>query len=218
MYDYILFDLDGTLTDSGPGITNAVKYALGCAGISEYTDRQLLSFIGPPLTDSFERVFGMTGEENTEAVKNFRVYYNTMGGKFESRLYDGIQELFEGLTAMGKKLVLCTSKAEPAALEITSHYGLDKYFIFQAGGIDVVRSSKDRVIAHALKAVSGLEGHEIDLSRVVMVGDREHDIFGAAANGIDSIGVLFGFGSLDELTAAGAVHIAGSPGDILKLV
>lgn len=217
MYDYFLFDLDGTLTDSGPGITNAAAYALNCAGISGYDPELLLRFIGPPLTDSFERYFGLSGDANTKAVTDFRVYYNTMGGKYENRIYDGIIELLEGLKSRGKALILCTSKAEPAALDITAHFGLDKYFLIQAGGVDVIRSTKDKVIAHALSELERLTGGYVKPYKLVMVGDREHDIFGAKANCIDSIGVLFGYGSFEELKAAGADHIVATPTDILKI-
>ena len=212
-YDYLLFDLDGTLTDPGEGITNSVAYALRKQGI-EVTDRkELYCFIGPPLSESFSRFFGFSMEESLRCVEYYREYYRDKG-IFENLLYDGIPELLATLKSRGKKIILATSKPELFAKQILDHFGLTEYFDHICGAsMDESRNKKAAVIEYALETAK-LD----DLARAVMIGDREHDINGARLNGLDSIGVLFGYGDRPELEAAGATYIAESVEDILKFV
>ena len=210
MYDVILFDLDGTLTESGIGITRSVAYALKKHGIIEADQSKLDRFVGPPLIDSFMRFYGFTAEQARQAVDDYREYY-AVTGIFENRVYDGVVEMLQALKAAGKKCVLATSKPDHYAVQILEHFGLAAYFDFVAGAtMDEKRTNKADVIAYAL-AHTGAEN-------VLMVGDREHDIHGAKAHGLDSVGVLYGYGSREELERAGATYIAATAEEILKFV
>lgn len=212
MFDCILFDLDGTLTDSFEGITNSVIYALNRLG-ETHPDRNLLkSFIGPPLSESFTQRFNGDTEKAAAALEYYREYY-TSKGIFENSVYDGIPQMLATLKAMGKRLFVATSKPEPFARKITDHFGLARYFEYVAGAsFDKSRENKDQVIAYAL-ATTG-----IDKQRSVMVGDRQHDITGAKNNGLKSIGVLYGYGSESELKKFGADYIIAAPSDLLKII
>ena len=212
-YDVILFDLDGTLTDPGMGITNSVMHALKKYGIEVEDRKTLYKFIGPPLIESFEKYYGFSHEEAVKSVDYYREYYRDKG-IYENTVYDGIEKLLVYLSENGKKIILATSKPEPFAKEILRHFGLDKYFLFAAGStMSETRTNKAEVIEYAL-AECGIT----DKSSVVMVGDREHDIIGANRNSVDSIGVLFGYGSREELEAAGATYIAETVEDILRYI
>lgn len=199
-YAYIFFDLDGTLTDPALGITNAVMYALRHYGIDVRDRRELYPFIGPPLTDSFERYFGFTHEQAVEAVEVYRVYFRDIG-LFENTVYPGIPELLSALTAAGAKLVLATSKPTVFAERILEHFGLRQFFHLVCGSeLNGERVEKADVIRYALEKLA-----VTDQSRVVMVGDRSFDIEGAAACGLSAIGVSYGYGSAEELSDAIAV-------------
>ena len=205
MFDTVLFDLDGTLTDSGPGITNAVAYALEQLGRPAMTQAERDRFVGPPLHDSFRIFCGMTEEESLEAVRLFRVYYNDRG-VYENSVYPGIEDMLEALTAQGKKLAVATSKPEHMAKKVIAHFGLDRWLTQIAGAsLDTSRNKKDQVIAYALREFG------IDRQRAVMVGDREHDVFGAAAFGIPTVGVTWGYGSREELEHSGARFVVDGP-------
>lgn len=210
---YILFDLDGTLTDSQEGITKAVEYALASFGITVEDRAELNVFIGPPLTDSFEKYYGFSGEQALEGVKKYREYYNEKG-KFENAVYEGIPEVLRRLKEAGKVLIVATSKPEFYAKQIIEHFDLAKYFDGIYGAtMDGSRVHKDDVIRYALK-----ENGITDLNEAVMVGDREHDVIGAKKCGLEAVGVLFGFGSRQELEENGAAEIAETVeqlGDIL---
>lgn len=213
MYDWIFFDLDGTLTDPGEGITNSVAYALKKEGIALPPRQELYRFIGPPLVESFMKFYGFSEEGAHRAVEEYREYFCDRG-IFENRVYAGIDTLLGSLRAKGKRLVLATSKPEPFALRILEHFGLDGYFTFVAGALmDETRTAKGDVIAYAL-ASCGIT----DPKRVLMVGDRFHDIHGAKQCGMDSLGVLFGFGSREELTKAGATYLAETVQEIENFV
>lgn len=213
MYDYVLFDLDGTLTDPGEGITNSVAYALNKFGI-EVTDKTTLySFIGPPLIDSFMKYYNMSYEDGLKAVGYYREYFGVTG-IFENRVFDGIHELLTEIKESGRKISLATSKPEVYAKRILEHFDLAKYFDFVGGAtMDESRSKKSDVIAYTLDKLN-----VTDKSKVVMVGDRHHDIEGANVNDLDSIGVLFGYGDRDELKTAGAKYIAETVNDIMKFL
>lgn len=212
-YDVILFDLDGTLTDPGEGITNSVAHALKKYGITVDDRKELYKFIGPPLHESFEKYYGFSKEEALKSVEYYREYYKEKG-IYENMLYDGIENLLIKLSGNSKKIILATSKPEVFAKEILSHFAVDKYFYYTAGAnLDGSRTNKAEVIEYALK-----EGGVTDKSAVVMIGDREHDIIGANKNGLDSIGVLFGYGSREELENAGATYIAETVEEIVKFI
>jgi len=213
IYDVVLFDLDGTLTDPAIGITNSVMHSLAKYGIEVADRAELYKFIGPPLHESYEKFYGFSADEALQAVEHYREYYRVKG-IYENLVYDGIEELLIKLNESGKKVILATSKPEIFAREILRYFGLDKYFYYAAGAnLDGSRTDKAEVIAYALEA-----GGVSDKSSVVMVGDREHDIIGANKNGIDSIGVLFGYGNREELENAGATYIAKTVCDIEKLI
>ena len=203
---WVLFDLDGTLTDSAPGITRGVHYALTRLGLAPPRDAAVLRrFIGPPLQESFERICGLPEATAREAVTHYRVYYRDRG-LFETEVYAGIPELLDALRDHHFRLAVATAKPEPYARRIVEHFGLAPYFRHLVGArLDGTRLRKDEIIAHALN-VCGIT----DLSRVVMVGDREHDVQGAAVAGIDCLGVLWGYGTREELTTAGAVRLAAT--------
>ncbi|MBQ3550299.1 MAG: HAD family hydrolase [Clostridia bacterium] len=213
MYKYLLFDLDGTLTDPSIGITNSVAYALSKFGINVEDKRTLYKFIGPPLVDAFSEYYGFSKEDSEKATAFYRETFSVKG-LFENRVYDGVVEMLEALKNKGKRLIIATSKPEPFTMKILKHFDLLKYFDFVAAAtFDASRNSKDKVIAYALQSLDIK-----DKSEVVMIGDRHHDIDGAKENGIDSIGVLWGFGSREELETSGATHIAESVQQILKYV
>ncbi len=210
---YILFDLDGTLTDPGVGITKSVQYALRSYGIEEPDLSKLYPFIGPPLKDSFMRYYGFPEEQAAEAIGRYREYY-AVTGIYENQVYEGIPQMLERLKAAGKVLCVATSKPDKFAVQILEHFHLGSYFALVGGAsMDEVRVEKSEVIKYTLES-AGIE----DPSQVVMVGDREHDVFGARKNHIDTIGVLYGYGSLKELKQAEAWKIAESVEDLGKLL
>ncbi len=212
VYGTYFFDLDGTITDSSLGITNSVMYALKRFGIEEGDRRKLYKFIGPPLTGSFREYYGFSEEKAAEAVRYYREYYQDRG-IYENRVYDGFEEMLKALKAAGKNLVVATSKPEPYAREIIDYFKLSGYFDYVAGmELDGGRGTKAEVIRYALSAC-GIE----DKSGVLMVGDREHDVFGAKDAGVDCLGVLYGFGSREELERAGADYIAETVEEIGRM-
>lgn len=213
MYDTILFDLDGTLTDPGEGITNSVAYALKKYDI-EVSDRsELYKFIGPPLKDSFMRFYSFSEEKAEQAIAYYREYFRDIG-IFENRVYEGVEDMLKALCDEEKTIVLATSKPEEFAIRILEHFGLSKYFTIMAGAsMDSSRSKKGDVIAYAISLCE-----DFCKDTAVMIGDREHDIIGAKENGLKSIGVLYGYGDENELKVAGADYIVSSPADILNLI
>ena len=203
MFDYLFFDLDGTLTDPALGITNSFKNALKYFGMEIPSYETLCTFIGPPLPDTFKLHFGFSEEKAAEGVKKYREYFASKG-LLENEVYPGIPELLAELKKAGKKLVVATSKPEEFSVQIIEHFGLSQYFENVCGSkMDESRSKKDEVIAYAIE-----RNHITDKSKILMIGDREHDILGAKKVGLKSCGVLFGYGSLKELETAGADFIA----------
>ncbi|MDQ8759447.1 HAD family hydrolase [Streptococcus ruminantium] len=212
MYQTILFDLDGTLTDSGQGILNSVAYALKKMGIEEPNPANLQRFIGPPLYESFSRFYQLNQEETQAAVDAFRIYFKEKG-MFENQLYPGIISLLEKLKTNGKTLVIATSKPEVFAKQILEHFGIAHYFEVIAGAsLDSSRISKTDVIAYALKQINSIS------LPAIMIGDREHDIEGASANNLPAIGVLYGYGTKQEFETAGASHIVQSVKELEKFL
>lgn len=210
MYKTAFFDLDGTLTESGIGITRSVAYALRKFGIEETDQAKLDRFVGPPLIDSFMRFYGLSYEDAVQAVVYYREYYSVTG-IFENRVYDGVVEMLQQLKAAGVQCILATSKPDGYANRILEHFALAEYFDFVAGAtMDERRTKKEDVIAYALSQTCA--------ENVVMIGDREHDILGGKKNGLDTIGVLYGYGSREELEAAGADFIAETALDLPKFI
>lgn len=212
MYDTILFDLDGTLTDSGLGITKAAQYALGQMGYEVPPRESLFSFIGPPLHKSFQRHCGVDEAGAAELVRIFRVYYNQMGGILENEVYPGIRELLRDLKQAGKRLMIATSKPQAAAELVMHHFGLDEYVPEIVGGTDDTRNTKGKVIAYALRE------YGVDPRTAVMVGDREHDVQGAAENGLPTIGITWGYGDRAELERAGAKAVFDTPAETAEYI
>lgn len=210
-FDTILFDLDGTLTDPGIGITNSIAYALEQSNMPVPPREQLYQFIGPPLLEEFQKVYGVTEAEARALVAQFRVYFESRG-IFENRMYDGIPEMLQRLRDHGCRLVLATSKPEVFAEQVLEHFGLRSYFTAVAGStIDEGRTDKAEVIAYALG--------KLDVAgRPLMVGDRKHDVVGARTNGIPCLGVLYGYGSRQELLGAGAVRLAEQVSDVADII
>jgi phosphoglycolate phosphatase len=200
---YILFDLDGTLTNPKVGITKSVQYALKAFHINEPDLDSLCKYIGPPLRTSFKEYQGFSEEQAEEALAKYREYF-AVNGIFENEVYDGIRELLIKLQKSGKILIVATSKPEIYARRILEHFELDDCFTdICCATLDNSRGTKEEVIRYALE-----KNHITDHSLAVMVGDRLHDIEGAKKVGIACVGVLYGFGDREELTKAGADKIA----------
>ena len=207
-YKVIFFDLDGTLTDSCPGILNSVAYALKKLGEEVPQKDELLSFVGPPLIDEFKNKFNFSQSKAEQAVVYFREYFKDTG-IFENTPYDGIKEVLYELKQAGYVLAIATSKPEEFALRIAKHFGLDEYFEFICGStFDESRNKKHQVIKYAVEKLS--EKYDVQNDEILMIGDRHHDIDGAKLNGLDSMGVLYGYGTEEELRLAGAEYIAAN--------
>lgn len=212
-YNYLLFDLDGTITNSETGITRCVEYALNYFGIQVSDLHDLLPFIGPPLLDSFKEFYHFTDEQAVIATEKYRERYKDKG-IYENELYPGIEELLAQARQNNKTVILATSKPEIFARRILDYFKLSDYFSFIAGsGLDGSLHTKTDVINYILQS-----NNITDLSTVVMIGDRKHDIIGAKNVGIDSIGVLYGFGDYDELSEAGATHIVKDIAELRNLL
>ena len=211
-YNCFLFDLDGTLTDPGIGITNSVMHALEKFDIRVNDRSELYPFIGPPLDDSFKRFFGFSDEQAQKGIEYYREYFRDKG-IFENTVYDGIPEMLKELKDRGIKICLATSKPHEFAVRILEHFDLDRYFDVTGGAtMDGKISKKADVIKHVLDE-AGISG----TGSVLMIGDRFHDIEGAKANGLRSCGVLWGYGSREELSGAGAEHIVSVPSELPDL-
>ncbi|MFT8350791.1 HAD-IA family hydrolase [Clostridium saccharoperbutylacetonicum] len=212
-FEYILFDLDGTITDSGEGITKSVQYALKAFGIEVENIKELNKFIGPPLKDSFKRFYNFDDEKAELGLRKYREYYADKG-IYENSLYDGIVEVLDKLKKNDKKIILATSKPEVYAKEILKYFKIDEYFTFVGGAdFEETRVSKGDVIKYALK-----EAQVFDLSKTIMIGDREHDIIGAKENNIKSIGVLYGYGDVIELTQVRADYIVKNVDELIDII
>ena len=198
-WDTILFDLDGTLTDSGPGIINGVEYTVEQMGLPRHERSFYRRFIGPPLQWSFQNFLGLDEGPAQEGVRVYRDYYNRQG-IWENAVYPGIPELLGELQAAGRTLAVATSKPESMALRVLEHYGLLPYFACVAGApMDEARDRKAESIRRCLDQCGG---------QAVMVGDRSYDVRGAHENHIAAIGVLYGYGSRAEFEEAGADAVA----------
>ena len=206
----ILFDLDGTLTDSGEGIIKSSAMVLKKYGLPVPSFEEMRVFVGPPLHETFHK-FGIPEDQCDAAVELYRTRYNTVG-KFENFPYPGIRQLLEKLKDQGHRLFVATSKPEKMSLEIMAHFDLDRYFEIICGATeDRSRVEKSDVIAYLL-------GQTQDLSDCIMVGDTVFDVQGAKAHGIDTIGVAWGYGLVEDIKKAGAVAIAETPEHLWELL
>lgn len=204
-YDFVLFDLDGTLTDSKTGITKSVQYALNYFGIFESCLNNLEKFIGPPLKDSFMEFYGFEERVAKKAIDKYREYYSVKG-IYENTVYPFIPELLDKLHTIGKTLLVATSKPTVFAEKVLHNSGLTKYFLRVTGSnLDGSRIEKHEIIEFILK-----ENNILINDSIVMIGDRKHDIIGANKAGVDSVGVLYGYGSIEELERYNPTYIAGS--------
>ena len=204
MYQYLLFDLDGTLTNPKEGITKCVQYALRSFGIEEPDLDKLEPFIGPPLLDSFMEYYNMTPEQARTALEKYRERFRDIG-IFENEVFPGVPEMLEILQKKGKKLVIASSKPEEYVLRILEKYGIRAFFHEVVGAsMDEKRSAKADVIEEAFRRLQITEEKK---AQVLMIGDRKHDVEGAKACGIRCLGVYVGFAKPGELEQAGADYI-----------
>lgn len=209
MYQYILFDLDGTLTDPKVGITTCVQYALKHFGIDEADLDKLEPFIGPPLTDSFMEFYHMTEAEALIAVEKYRERFQTVG-LYENEIYDGIASMLHKLYSAGRKLALASSKPTVFVEKILKHFEIDSYFDVVVGSeLDGTRVRKEEVVEEALRQLQK-GGVVLTKENCAMVGDRKFDIEGGREHSLTTIGVQYGYAARGELQAAGADYIAES--------
>ncbi|GBG56670.1 phosphoglycolate phosphatase [Sporomusaceae bacterium FL31] len=205
MYDIILFDLDGTLTDPKPGITKSVQYALAKLGIDEPNLENLVPFIGPPLLKAFKEFYHLDDEQATLALQYYRERFATVG-LYENAVFPGIKTMLAQLKRQGKILIVATSKPTVFSIKIIEHFGLQDYFQAVIGSnLDGTRVEKGEVIEFALSELD-----QVDSSKIIMVGDRKHDVIGAKNNGIDVIAITYGYGSLEELNEAEPTYIVNT--------
>ena len=213
---HVLLDLDGTISDSSPGIGRSLQHAFSACGYEPPTDEQVRAVIGPPFEVSFPTL-GIPVDDIERVVLAYRDRYEDIG-LFENTVYPGIAEMLDELAAAGHTLSIATAKPEPTARRIIDHFGFADHFEVQAGATIEVgsgRRTKAEVINYALIS---LRLGPADLPRVVMIGDRGHDVEGAHLNGIDCIGVTWGFGSVAELESAGATALVDTPGEVAAAV
>ncbi len=211
--DALLFDLDGTLTDPKEGITKCIAYALAGLGLDAPACDDLCWCIGPPLAGSFGKLLGSDDEASiAEALRLYRERFSYVG-LYENSVYESIPETLDHLRRSGFRLFVATSKPTVYAERIIEHFGLSPYFdVVYGSKLDGRLTDKGQLIAHILQA-EGLEP-----SRCLMIGDREHDVIGAARCSVAAIGVLYGYGTRDELTAAGAAVLCEAPSDLPQAV
>lgn len=211
-YTNILFDLDGTLTDPKEGIINSVKFALAKMGVNESEIGDLMKFIGPPLHVSFRDFCGFNEENSELAVQYFREYFTDKGIN-ENRIFPGVVELLESLKRRNLKLFIATSKPTVHANTVLDNFVITKYFQYVKGSnLNGTESGKPEIISHII------EKFKLEKDETVMIGDRFYDIVGAKENGIDSIGVTFGYGGETELKEVGATYICKSVKEIKSLI
>jgi len=213
---HVLLDLDGTISDSSPGIARSLQHAFGVCGYRPPSDEQVRAVIGPPFETSFPTL-GVPVDDIERVVLAYRDRYEDIG-LFENTVYPGIAEMLDELAAAGHTLSIATAKPEPTAKRIIEHFGFTGHFALQAGAtveVGTGRRTKAEVITYALVEL-GLGPS--DLANVVMIGDRDHDVEGALHNGIDCIGVTWGFGSAPELETAGAAALVNTPDEVAAAV
>jgi len=209
----ILMDLDGTITNPKTGITKSIQYALKAENIIIEDLDTLCKYIGPPLKTTFKESYGFDEGKANRALAKYREYFQETG-MYENEVYEGMEELLSKLKALGNKMIVATSKPEIFAKGIIEHFGLEQYFDDICGSnLDATRAEKEEVIRYAMDK-NGIT----DCSSVIMVGDRSYDIIGAKSVGLGSVGVLYGFGSREELEEAGADRISETVADLYEVI
>jgi phosphoglycolate phosphatase len=212
MISTVLFDLDGTLSDSAPGILGALRASFAEAGLDWVDQDTARSLLGPPFWHSLPPLVGE--QRVAEVVASYRRHYVEGGAMFDTARYDGVLETLQALVDRGYRLAVATSKPEPHAGRIVEHLGLTGFFETICGDtLDGGRDTKALVVGEALHRLG-----DPDPSTVLMVGDRSHDVLGAAAHGLDCAGALWGYGSAEELTAAGALRLCAKPAEVLDVL
>lgn len=210
MIKYVFLDLDGTVTDSAPGILNSVEYAIEKMGFPKENRKDLEKYVGPPLVEAFAENYHISVEDATQMVVFYREYFSTKG-IFENEVYEGFENLLEN---SDKLFVLATSKPEHFAVKIMEHFNLNKYFKYISGSpMNEAKYTKTDVIKKALNDLN-----INDLNEVIMVGDRKYDAEGANELGIKSIGVLYGYGTEEELKSSGFTYIVNTVEELGKLI
>ncbi len=211
-YDWLLFDLDGTLTDPFEGITRSVEYALNAFGIEVEDRRTLAPFIGPPLVESLTERYGFTMEDAVAAVAKYREYF-AVKGLYENEIFEGIPELLNDCRKAGYKISMATSKPTHYAKIIAEHFDIARYFdAIHGSSLDGSRITKSSVVAEVVRE------EKLDPARALMIGDRRHDVEGAREHGIKTVGVLYGYGSREEHEAAGAAYIVNDLAELRELL
>lgn len=209
-YNYYFFDFDGTLCDTTEGIFNSIIYSLECYGITEADREKLSFFVGPPLFESYKTIYNVSDEDANWLIAKYRERYKTKAAE-ESAVYEGIVDLLKELKSRGKKIAIASSKPRVFVEEISEYHGIDLYYDFiSAEDFKNNHSSKKDLINACLEHFGNPAKDE-----VIMVGDRFYDIDGAKATGVDSAGAVYGFGTKEELTNAGATYILNKPEDLL---
>ena len=212
-YSVIAFDLDGTLTNPESGLIAGFKYALDAYGVKYESEESLKKFIGPPLQNAWVEEYGVSRETAVEMLLKFREFYNVYGW-WDNKPYDGVHKMLANLRSSGKRLIVATSKPEHIAKRVLKLFELDVYFDFIGGAsTDLKRDTKEQVLSYALESVGCTDG-----SSAILVGDRKYDSEGARLCGIDSLGVLWGHGSREEIETSGFDLIASTPDDVVMLL
>jgi phosphoglycolate phosphatase len=213
---HVLLDLDGTLSDSEPGILRSLQWACAQEGFPVPTEEEVRSVIGPPFELGLPRI-GIPDDALERVINTYRERYTRIGA-FENTLYDGIIEMLDDLAALGLSLSIATAKPEQTAHPILDYFGISDRFDVRAGAtLTSQRRTKAQVIDHALHEL-GIHADPDLIDHVIMVGDRDHDVNGARHHGITCIGVTWGYGSPEELLRAGAVELADAPAEVVELV
>lgn len=216
MKNYLLFDLDGTLTDPKEGICTCVQYALASFGIEEPDIDKLEPFIGPPLKNSFMDFYNMSEEQAEAAVEKYRERFNDKG-IFENKLYDGVPQMLQALNSKGMFLAVASSKPTVFVERILEHFDIRKYFKVVVGSeLDGTRVNKDEIVEEALRQLFGEK--PVEKNKVFMIGDRRFDVEGAKAMGVDSVGVTYGYGGMEELREAKADYIVRSVEELRRFL
>ena len=212
-YSIIAFDLDGTLTNPESGLIAGFKYALDAYGVKYESEESLKKFIGPPLQNAWVEEYGVSREIAVEMLWKFREFYNVYGW-WDNKPYEGVHKMLSDLRASGKRLIVATSKPEHIAMRVLKFFELDVYFDFIGGAsTDLKRDTKEQVLSYALESVGCT-----DRALAILVGDRKYDAEGARLCGIDSLGVLWGHGSAEEIETCGFDLVAATPDEVVKLL
>lgn len=215
-YQIIAFDLDGTLTEPSAGIVASFKYAHEKMGIKYSSEEDLKKFIGPPIRDVWTKTYGLSNEQAELAVKYFREYFSEYGW-WNNVLFDGVHEMLKTLKSRGKKLILATSKPEKFAIKIMEKFDIAKYFDFLGGAsLDGSRDTKESVLSYALSSIG--VNTDKEKQSAILVGDRFYDAVGAKACNIDSLGVLYGHGSMQEINSCGFNYVVKTVNEICDIL